>query len=183
LDQEDRAETSDAYPHFAYYSPERNPHQAQRVARKTSPTPPLAAFAPHAPTNSLHNGSRHSQEVHVYGPQEVSQPLNNRSKHDIKHIASSLSHLSTHSPVRLPSYNPQLTSPSRPEAKYQRGTRVIKPKKTSLITQNKIKHKAVAGLVGHTEKMLAQKAGHLEILKGGKRDKKPEAGKGKDGNK
>jgi hypothetical protein len=31
--------------------------------------------------------------------------------------------------------------------------------------------------------MLAQKAGHLEMLKGGKRDKKPEAGKGKDGNK
>jgi hypothetical protein len=30
--------------------------------------------------------------------------------------------------------------------------------------------------------MLAQKAGHLEILKGGKRDKK-EGAKGKDGNK
>jgi hypothetical protein len=70
----------------------------------------------------------------------------------------------------------------RSSQRSQRGARVIKPKKTSIITQNKIKHKAGAGLVGHTEKMLAQKAGHLEMLKGGKRDKK-EAGKGKDGNK
>jgi hypothetical protein len=49
---------------------------------------------------------------------------------------------------------------------------VIKPKKTSIISQNKIKHKSSAGLVGQTEKLLAEKAGHLEMLKGGKRDKK-----------
>ncbi|KAF2848460.1 hypothetical protein T440DRAFT_166240 [Plenodomus tracheiphilus IPT5] len=47
------------------------------------------------------------------------------------------------------------------------GARVIKPKKPSLIVQNKIKHKSSCGLVGQTEKLLAQKAGHLEILKGG----------------
>jgi hypothetical protein len=41
-----------------------------------------------------------------------------------------------------------------------------------LITQNKIKKKSAAGLVGTTEKFLAEKAGHLEILRGGKKDKK-----------
>jgi hypothetical protein len=52
------------------------------------------------------------------------------------------------------------------------GQKVIKPKKASLITQNKIKKKSAAGLVGTTEKFLAEKAGHLEILRGGKKDKK-----------
>jgi hypothetical protein len=52
------------------------------------------------------------------------------------------------------------------------GARVIKPKKASLISQNKIKKKSAAGLVGQTEKLLAEKAGHLEMLKGGKKDKK-----------
>jgi hypothetical protein len=54
----------------------------------------------------------------------------------------------------------------------KRGSRIIKPKKASLISQNKIKKKSAAGLVGQTEKLLAEKAGHLEMLKGGKRDKK-----------
>ncbi|KZM25751.1 uncharacterized protein EKO05_0002583 [Ascochyta rabiei] len=52
------------------------------------------------------------------------------------------------------------------------GAKVIKPKKANLIQQNKIKKKSAAGLVGQTEKFLAEKAGHLEILKGGKKDKK-----------
>ncbi|KAF1930554.1 uncharacterized protein M421DRAFT_3598 [Didymella exigua CBS 183.55] len=52
------------------------------------------------------------------------------------------------------------------------GQKVIKPKKASLIQQNKIKKKSAAGLVGTTEKFLAEKAGHLEILRGGKKDKK-----------
>ncbi|KAF1846187.1 uncharacterized protein K460DRAFT_406409 [Cucurbitaria berberidis CBS 394.84] len=52
------------------------------------------------------------------------------------------------------------------------GAKVIKPKKTQIITQNKIKHKSSCGLTAQTEKLLASKAGHLEILKGGKRDKK-----------
>ncbi|KAI8932435.1 hypothetical protein NX059_010621 [Plenodomus lindquistii] len=59
------------------------------------------------------------------------------------------------------------------------GARVIKPKKPSLIAQNKIKHKSSSGLVGQTEKLLAQKAGHLEILKGGKADKKDKRDGGK----
>ncbi|KAJ4991196.1 hypothetical protein SVAN01_03324 [Stagonosporopsis vannaccii] len=58
------------------------------------------------------------------------------------------------------------------------GQKVIKPKKASLIQQNKIKKKSAAGLVGTTEKFLAEKAGHLEILRGGKKDKK-EGAKGK----
>lgn len=56
---------------------------------------------------------------------------------------------------------------------------MIKPKKASLISQNKIMKKNAAGLVGQTEKLLAQKAGHLEMLKGGKKDKKDQ----KDGKK
>ncbi|KAF2023271.1 hypothetical protein EK21DRAFT_10589, partial [Setomelanomma holmii] len=52
------------------------------------------------------------------------------------------------------------------------GARVIKPKKASLIQQNKIKKKSSSGLIGQTEKLLAEKAGHLEMLKGGKKDKK-----------
>ncbi|KAF2124418.1 hypothetical protein P153DRAFT_250789, partial [Dothidotthia symphoricarpi CBS 119687] len=59
-------------------------------------------------------------------------------------------------------------SVSRPK---RLGGRVIKPKKTSLVTQNQIKKKSAAGLVGMTEKFLAEKAGHLEILKGGKKDR------------
>ncbi|KAF9732539.1 hypothetical protein PMIN07_008250 [Paraphaeosphaeria minitans] len=52
----------------------------------------------------------------------------------------------------------------------QRGNRVIKPKKASLASQQKIKHKASSQLTGKTEKLLAEKAGHLELLKGGKRE-------------
>jgi hypothetical protein len=48
----------------------------------------------------------------------------------------------------------------------------VKPKKAVLIQQNKIKHKAGAGLIGKTEALMAEKAGHLELLKGGKKDKK-----------
>jgi hypothetical protein len=59
---------------------------------------------------------------------------------------------------------------------------VIKPKKAKLISQRNIMKKGAAGLAPMTEKNLAQKAGHLELLKGGKkegmiggskRDKKP----------
>jgi hypothetical protein len=52
----------------------------------------------------------------------------------------------------------------------QRGTRVIKPKQANLISQNKIKKAATSQLTGKTEKLLAQKAGHLEVLRGGKKE-------------
>ncbi|KAF1968022.1 hypothetical protein BU23DRAFT_394786, partial [Bimuria novae-zelandiae CBS 107.79] len=52
----------------------------------------------------------------------------------------------------------------------QRGTRIIKPKKASLISQNKLKKKATSQLTAKTEKLLAEKAGHLEVLRGGKKE-------------
>ena len=60
----------------------------------------------------------------------------------------------------------------------KRGSRVIKPKKASLIAQQKIKKKHTAGLTTQTEKMLAGKAGHLEMLRGGKKDKNKETKSG-----
>ena len=48
---------------------------------------------------------------------------------------------------------------------------MIKPKKASLISQQKIKKKATGQLTAKTEKLLAEKAGHLEMLRGGKKDK------------
>jgi Protein of unknown function (DUF2462) len=52
------------------------------------------------------------------------------------------------------------------------GAKVIKPKKTRLIQKNRIIKKYSSGLTGMTEKNLAQRAGHLELLSGGKKDKK-----------
>lgn len=57
-----------------------------------------------------------------------------------------------------------------------RGSRQIAPKKQKLIAQNKIVKKRTAGMAQLTERKLAEKAGHLEMLRGGKKDnnKKPE---------
>ncbi|CAL5867602.1 uncharacterized protein PFLUO_LOCUS1821 [Penicillium psychrofluorescens] len=72
--------------------------------------------------------------------------------------------------------------PKRPPSKTTRpGPRQIAPKKTSLIKQQKLNKKISSGLVGKTERTLAQKAGHLEILAGGK--KKTKAGDNKAGQK
>lgn len=65
--------------------------------------------------------------------------------------------------------------PSRPAALKPRGNRQIAPKKQSLITQKKLLKKHTGGLTALTEKSLAQRAGHLEILKGGKKDAKEAA--------
>ncbi|KAI5240708.1 hypothetical protein E4T43_05941 [Aureobasidium subglaciale] len=72
----------------------------------------------------------------------------------------------------------------------QTGNRVLKPKKAALIKQNNMKkvrrrqdtnaqrntsltpiQKHSAGLITLTERSLAEKAGHLEMLKGGKKDR------------
>ena len=59
----------------------------------------------------------------------------------------------------------------------QTGARIIKPKKVALQKQQQMKKKHSAGLSAMTEKALAGKAGHLELLRGGKRDtKKAEEG-------
>ncbi|OJJ70565.1 hypothetical protein ASPBRDRAFT_90713, partial [Aspergillus brasiliensis CBS 101740] len=54
----------------------------------------------------------------------------------------------------------------------KRGPRQIAPKKAMLIKQQKLTKKLTAGLTAQTEKNLAEKAGHLELLAGGKKDKK-----------
>ncbi|KAJ5157208.1 UPF0390 protein [Penicillium canariense] len=51
------------------------------------------------------------------------------------------------------------------------GPRQIAPKKRSLIKVAKLNKKLTSGLVSKTERSLASKAGHLEILAGGKKDK------------
>ncbi|GAB7347370.1 hypothetical protein MBLNU459_g4303t1 [Dothideomycetes sp. NU459] len=66
---------------------------------------------------------------------------------------------------------PKKTRPALP----QRGTRVIKPKKAALIKQQQIKKKTSSGLTAMTEKALAEKAGHLEMLKGGKKERDDKA--------
>ncbi|KAL1956722.1 hypothetical protein VTO42DRAFT_6872 [Malbranchea cinnamomea] len=54
----------------------------------------------------------------------------------------------------------------------KKGARSIAPKKANLIKQRKLVKKLSAGLTAKTERTLAEKAGHLELLKGGKKEKK-----------
>ncbi|KAJ5740480.1 UPF0390 protein [Penicillium malachiteum] len=66
--------------------------------------------------------------------------------------------------------------PSASAGKMKPGPRQIAPKKASLVKAAKLTKKLTSGLVAKTERSLAQKAGHLEMLSGGKKDTK---GKGK----
>ncbi|ODM23883.1 UPF0390 protein [Aspergillus cristatus] len=52
------------------------------------------------------------------------------------------------------------------------GPRQIAPKKNTLVKQQKMTRKLTAGYTAKTERSLAAKAGHLELLAGGKKDKK-----------
>jgi hypothetical protein len=66
-----------------------------------------------------------------------------------------------------------------PRAKAQAvrpGTRVVKAKNPKIVLKRKLIKKHSAGHGAFTEKTLAQRAGHLEILKGGKSDRKTQAG-------
>ncbi|KAL2218899.1 hypothetical protein M432DRAFT_614632 [Thermoascus aurantiacus ATCC 26904] len=66
----------------------------------------------------------------------------------------------------------------------KKGARTIAPKKAKLIKQHKMNKKLTAGLIEKTERKLAERAGHLELLAGGKKEKKKEKGKdGKNNNK
>ncbi|MBE7179690.1 MAG: DUF2462 domain-containing protein [Terriglobus roseus] len=68
---------------------------------------------------------------------------------------------------------PAKTGPSSKKSSSQTPKhRVIKPKKAKLIQQRKLIRKHTSGLTAMTEKNLAQRAGHLEILAGGKKDSK-----------
>ncbi|EPS27862.1 UPF0390 protein [Penicillium oxalicum] len=64
-------------------------------------------------------------------------------------------------------------------AKMKRGPRQIAPKKQALIRQAKMTKKLTSGLVTKTERSLATKAGHLELLAGGKKDRNAEKAKAK----
>ncbi|KAJ5920401.1 hypothetical protein N7516_011259 [Penicillium verrucosum] len=62
--------------------------------------------------------------------------------------------------------------PGRKPAKTTRpGVRSVAPKKAGLIKQKKLTKKLTSGLVSMTERSLATKAGHLELLSGGKKDR------------
>ncbi|KAI1921397.1 hypothetical protein LOZ58_002278 [Ophidiomyces ophidiicola] len=54
----------------------------------------------------------------------------------------------------------------------KKGARTIAPKKAALVKQKKLNKKLSAGLTAKMERNLAEKAGHLELLGGGKKDKK-----------
>lgn len=53
----------------------------------------------------------------------------------------------------------------------KKGLRSIAPKRSVLVKNAKIVKKHSAGLTAMTERTLASKAGHLELLKGGKKTK------------
>ncbi|PWW80878.1 hypothetical protein C7212DRAFT_289929 [Tuber magnatum] len=54
----------------------------------------------------------------------------------------------------------------------KKGHKTIAPKKAILVKANNLKKKVTAQLTAATERSLAERAGHLEVLKGGKRDRK-----------
>ncbi|KAG0130647.1 hypothetical protein HOY82DRAFT_562018 [Tuber indicum] len=54
----------------------------------------------------------------------------------------------------------------------KKGHKTIAPKKSILVKANNLKKKVTAQLTAGTERSLAERAGHLEVLKGGKKDKK-----------
>ncbi|KAI9847704.1 MAG: hypothetical protein M1837_001952 [Sclerophora amabilis] len=59
----------------------------------------------------------------------------------------------------------------RPALGAKKGARSIAPKKATLVKQKKITKKHSAGLITKTERNLADKAGHLEMLGSGKNKK------------
>ncbi|KAI9743986.1 MAG: hypothetical protein M1818_002720 [Claussenomyces sp. TS43310] len=60
----------------------------------------------------------------------------------------------------------------------KKGARTIAPKKAVLVKNAKMTKKHSAGLTAMTERTLGAKAGHLEMLKGGKKNKDGEKAKG-----
>ncbi|KAJ9141788.1 hypothetical protein NKR23_g7746 [Pleurostoma richardsiae] len=64
-----------------------------------------------------------------------------------------------------------------PAAKPKKGAKVTKPKK-SKSSADKVTKKYTAGLITQTEKLLGERAGHLELIGKGKKGKKDEKHKG-----
>lgn len=67
---------------------------------------------------------------------------------------------------------PSSTSSQTPRRITKKGSRFIAPKKVTLAKQQKASKKLSAGLIAKTEKMLGERAGHLELLTGGKKERK-----------
>ncbi|PGH10182.1 hypothetical protein AJ80_07541 [Polytolypa hystricis UAMH7299] len=65
----------------------------------------------------------------------------------------------------------------------KKGARSIAPKNSQLIKHKKMNKKFAAGLTARTERSLAEKAGHLELLAGGKKANKADKAGKKDGTK
>ncbi|RDL37533.1 Uncharacterized protein BP5553_04966 [Venustampulla echinocandica] len=66
----------------------------------------------------------------------------------------------------------------------KKGARTIAPKRQVLVRNAKMTKKHSSGLISMTERTLGSKAGHLELLKGGKKNKdKKEAEEKKGGSK
>lgn len=61
-------------------------------------------------------------------------------------------------------------APARNTKKPKRGARVAKPRKAT--SADKIQKKYSAGLIGKTEKLLGERAGHLELIGKGKKGPK-----------
>ncbi|TVY48652.1 UPF0390 protein [Lachnellula occidentalis] len=60
----------------------------------------------------------------------------------------------------------------------KKGARTIAPRKQVLVRNAKMTKKHSAGLTAMTERTLGAKAGHLELLKGGKKNKDTKEGEG-----
>ncbi|KAI4145690.1 MAG: hypothetical protein L6R39_003727 [Caloplaca ligustica] len=69
------------------------------------------------------------------------------------------------------------SSVSKRASNPKKGGRTIAPKKKKLVDQKKLTKKYSSGLIKKTEQSLAEKAGHLEMLSGGKKSKKGGQGK------
>ena len=77
------------------------------------------------------------------------------------------------------SAKPATAGKSKQQAK--KGARVAKPKKSKTSSADKMQKKYAAGLVSKTEKLLGERAGHLELIGKGKKADKTDPQKQKGG--
>ncbi|EHA47257.1 hypothetical protein MCOR27_011210 [Pyricularia oryzae] len=74
------------------------------------------------------------------------------------------------------------SQPTKNKGTMKKGARVFKPKKSNQSTKaDKIVKKYTSGLVGQTEKLLGERAGHLELIGKGRTKNKDAAGSNKTG--
>ncbi|CAL8584429.1 hypothetical protein XPA_010031 [Xanthoria parietina] len=93
--------------------------------------------------------------------------------------------MAQNAPRKTPSTKPSSSKRSHPLAP-KKGARAIAPRKKKIVAQKALVKKYSAGLIRKTEASLAEKAGHLEMLAGGKKGGKRGGGeekKQKDGEK